>query len=180
MRFKTKVMDEMQMRRAIIRMSHEIIEHNRGAESLFLVGIQRRGLPLAREIAKVIFDVEGKEIPVGALDITLYRDDLSLIAELPQIKKTDLPFSITEADIILVDDVLYTGRTARAALEVLAESGRPKTIQLAVLIDRGNRELPIGANYVGKTLPTSHDELVSVNVTEIDGSSSVEIYSMND
>jgi len=178
MRFKAKVMDEQQIRRAVIRMSHEIIEHNRGVEKMLLVGIQRRGLPIARAIAKVIQTVEGNHIPVGSLDITLYRDDLSLIAELPQIKKTELPFSITDANIILVDDVLYTGRTIRAALEVLAECGRPKTVQLAVLIDRGNRELPICANYVGKNLPTSHDELVSVNVPEIDGCSGVEIYSM--
>ncbi|MCL2798220.1 MAG: bifunctional pyr operon transcriptional regulator/uracil phosphoribosyltransferase PyrR, partial [Firmicutes bacterium] len=169
MRFKAKIMDEQQIRRAVIRMAHEIIERNRGAMQVYLVGIQRRGLPLAKEIAKVIRAVEGINIPVGSLDITLYRDDLSMIAELPQIKKTDLPFSITDANIILVDDVLYTGRTIRAALEVLAECGRPRTVQLAVLIDRGNRELPIGGDYVGKVLPTSRDELVSVNVPEIDG-----------
>ena len=180
MRFKAKVMDETQVRRAVIRMAHEIIEHNRGIEKMYLIGIQRRGLPLAMELARVIKAVEGIDIPVGSLDITLYRDDLSTIAELPQINKTDLPFSITDADIILVDDVLYTGRTIRAALEVLAECGRPKTVQLAVLVDRGNRELPIGANFVGKVVPSSHEELVSVNVPEIDGTSSVEIYSMKD
>lgn len=178
MRLKLKVMDETQIRRALIRMSHEIIEKNRGAGNIILVGIQRRGLPLAKEMAKIIMAVENMEIPVGALDITLYRDDLSLISELPQIKKTDLPFTITGANIVLVDDVLYTGRTIRAAIEALYESGRPKSVQLAVLIDRGNRELPIGADYTGKLLPTSHSELVSVSVPEIDGVSSVEIYSV--
>ncbi len=176
---KNHIMDESQIRRALIRMSHEIIEKNRGAGNLILVGIQRRGLPLAKEISDIIKTVEGQEVPVGALDITLYRDDLSLIAELPQIKKTDLPFSITGANLILVDDVLFTGRTVRAALEALSEAGRPKTIQLAVLVDRGNRELPVGADYIGKFLPTSHSELVSVSVPEIDGHYGVDIYGID-
>lgn len=180
MRFKANIMDEAQIRRAIIRMSHEIIEKNRGINNLILVGIQRRGLPLAHDIANVIEAVEGEKIPVGALDITLYRDDLSTIADLPQIKTTNLPFSITNANLILVDDVLYTGRTIKAAMEALGEMGRPKTIQLAVLVDRGHRELPIGADFVGKNLPTSHYELVSVNVKAIDGKNKVDIYSMKE
>lgn len=180
MRFKAAIMDEAQMRRALIRMSHEIIEKNRGVENVILVGIQRRGVPLAKQIADIIQKVEGREVPVGILDITLYRDDLSLIAEHPQIKNTDLPFAIAGANVILVDDVLYTGRTTRAAMEAMSEMGRPKTVQLAVLIDRGGRELPIGPDYVGKVLPCSRDELVSVNVAEIDNVNSVEIYSLND
>lgn len=180
MRFKAAILDEAQMRRALIRMSHEIIEKNRGIDNVVLIGIQRRGVPLAQQIAEIIKTVEGSTVPVGFLDITLYRDDLSLISEHPQIKSTDLPFSITNANVILVDDVLYTGRTTRAAMEALSENGRPKTVQLAVLIDRGGRELPIGADYVGKVLPCSKDEIVSVNVAEIDKVNSVEIYCLND
>lgn len=179
MRLKATIMDEAQMRRALIRMAHEIIECNHGAENVVLVGIQRRGVPLAKAIAEIIKAVDGVEVPVGILDITLYRDDLSLVAEHPQIKNTDIPFMLMGANVILVDDVLYTGRTIRAAMEAIADCGRAKTIQLAVLIDRGGRELPIGANYIGKVLPSSRDELVSVNVKEIDNSDSVEIYSLN-
>ncbi len=179
MRFKASIMSEDEMRRALIRMGHEIIERNRGVNNLVLVGIQRRGVPLAAEIKSIIADVEKAEVPTGSLDITLYRDDLSLISEHPQIKGTDLPFSITGTNVVLVDDVLFTGRTIRAAMEALSEMGRPKTVQLAVLIDRGGRELPIGANYVGKVLPTSHSELVSVNVKDIDGKNCVDIYSLD-
>lgn len=180
MRLKTEIFDEAQMRRALIRMGHEIIERNRGTSGLALVGIQRRGVPLAAELAEIIKTVDGAAVPVGVLDITLYRDDLSLVSEHPQIKGTDLPFAVTGANIVLVDDVLYTGRTVRAAIEALCETGRPKTVQLAVMIDRGGRELPIGADYIGKVLPTSRDELVSVNVEKIDGKNSVEIYSLKD
>jgi len=180
MRFKAKIMDEAQVRRAIIRMSHEIIEHNRGVENVVLIGILTRGLPLANEIAKVIMTVEEKEIPVGSLDITLYRDDFSPIAGAPKCKKPNLPFSVEGANIILVDDVLYTGRTVNAALDILTKTGTPKTVQLAVLVDRGNRSLPIGANYVGRVLPMSDDELVSVSVYESDGKTGVEIYSTSD
>lgn len=179
MRFKENILDEANLRRTLIRMSHEIIERNRGLENLVLVGIQRRGLFLAREIAQIIKAVENKTIPVGALDITFYRDDLSLISELPQTKGTDLPFAITDANIILVDDVLYTGRTVRAAMDALAEAGRPKTIRLAVLIDRGSRELPIGADFIGKTVTVSNDELVTVSVPGIDGASRVDIYTLD-
>ncbi len=179
MRFKAAIMTEEEVRRAMIRIGHEIIERNRGVDNIVLVGIHRRGVPLSAELKKIIEDVEKKEVPCGSLDITLYRDDLSLISEHPQIKGTDLPFSITGTDIVLVDDVLYTGRTVRAAMEAISEMGRPKSIQLAVLVDRGGRELPIGANYVGKVLPTSRSELVSVNVKEIDGKNGVDIYSVD-
>lgn len=179
MRFKANIMDETQIRRAIIRISHEILERNRGAEKIVLVGIQRRGVPLAKEIAKTIKTVEGKEIPCGILDITLYRDDLSLIAEHPQIKGTDIPFNITGVNLILVDDVLFTGRTVRSAMEAIMEMGRPKSIQLAVLVDRGHRELPIGADYVGKIIPTSKTEIVSVSLMETDAKECVEIYGLD-
>lgn len=179
MRFKAAIMNEEEMRRALIRIGHEIIERNRGVDNLVLVGIQRRGVPLSTDLCKIISDVEGKKVPCGSLDITLYRDDFSLIGDHPQIKGTDLPFSITGADVVLVDDVLYTGRTVRAAMEAIGEMGRPKTIQLAVLVDRGGRELPIGANYVGKVLPSSRNELVSVNVKSIDGKNGVDIYSVD-
>ena len=179
MRFKAAIMTEEEVRRAMIRIGHEIIERNRGVDNIVLVGIHRRGVPLSAELKKIIEDVEKKEVPCGSLDITLYRDDLSLISEHPQIKGTDLPFSITGTDIVLVDDVLYTGRTVRAAMEAISEMGRPKSIQLAVLVDRGGRELPIGANYVGKVLPTSRIEIVSVNVKEIDGKNGVDIYSVD-
>lgn len=180
MRLKANLMDAMQMRRAIIRISHEIIERNRGADKLALVGIQRRGVPLAQQIAEVIKTVERIDVPVGKLDITLYRDDLSLVSEHPEIKGTYVPFAVTGTNVVLVDDVLYTGRTTRAAIEAVMEMGRPNTIQLAVLIDRGNRELPVGADYVGKVVPSSKDELISVSVKEIDKENRVDIYSMND
>ncbi len=179
MRFKAAIMNEEEMRRALIRIGHEMIERNRGVDNLVLVGIQRRGVPLAAALRKIIADVEGKEVPCGSLDITLYRDDYSLIDDHPHIKGTDLPFSVTGANVVLVDDVLYTGRTMRAAMEAIGGMGRPKTIQLAVLIDRGGRELPIGANYVGKVLPTSRNELVSVNVKQTDGKDGVDIYSID-
>lgn len=180
MRLKCRLMDDAQYRRTLIRMSHEIIERNRGASGLQFVGIQRRGVPLAEELSKIIKTVEGLDVPVGVLDITWYRDDLSLVTEHPCIKGTNIPFTITDANIILVDDVLYTGRTVRAAIDALIEMGRPKSIQLAVLIDRGNRELPIGADFVGKTVPTSKNELISVSVKAIDGLDCVEIYSLTD
>ena len=160
-------------------LASEIIARHPSGEHLVLLGIQRRGVPLAAALRKIIADVEGKEVPCGSLDITLYRDDYSLIDDHPHIKGTDLPFSVTGANVVLVDDVLYTGRTVRAAMEAIGGMGRPKTIQLAVLIDRGGRELPIGANYVGKVLPTSRNELVSVNVKQTDGKDGVDIYSID-
>lgn len=170
---KALIMDKQALERALIRIAHEIIEKNRGVEKLALVGIQRRGVPMAQRIAKIITEVEGTNLPVGVLDITWYRDDLSTLAEHPIINGTDLPFNLTGLKIVLIDDVLFTGRTVRAAIDALFDSGRPQCIQLAVLVDRGHRELPIRADYVGKNVPTSMDEVVHVNLTEIDGEDKV-------
>jgi pyrimidine operon attenuation protein/uracil phosphoribosyltransferase len=161
---KAKIMDARAMQRAVSRIAHEIIEKNKGVTDVALLGIQRRGVPLARLLAENIEKVEGVKVPVGVLDITFYRDDLSLMNEHPVLNGTDIPFSITGLSVILVDDVLFTGRTARAALDALMDSGRPRTIQLAVLVDRGHRELPIRADFVGKNVPTSHSELISVRI----------------
>lgn len=178
MRFKATIMDEEQMRRAVIRMGHEIMEHNRGAANLALVGIESRGVPLAKELAQIIRDVEGREVPCGSLRIS-YRNESEQLSELPLLKRTELPFPIAGANVVLVDDVLYTGRTVREAMEALFRSGRPKAIKLAVLVDRGGRELPIGADYVGKVVPTARNELVSVSVKEIDGKNCVDILSID-
>ncbi len=172
---KTEIMDESAISRAITRISHEIIEKNKGIENLVLIGIQRRGVPLARRIAEKIKSVENSEIPVGILDITLYRDDLSLLNEHPVINGTEINFDIVNKKVVLVDDVIYTGRTVRAAIDAIMDINRPQMIQLAVLIDRGHRELPIRADYVGKNVPTSRSEIVHVNVVEIDGENSVTI-----
>ena len=174
--FKANIMDEQAMRRALRRIAHEIIENNRGVEGLTLVGIQRRGVTLARMLRDLIEEVEGVRPPLGVLDITFYRDDLSLLQEHPVLNATDLPFQVQDAKIVMVDDVLYTGRTARAAMDAICDMGRPALIQLAVMIDRGHRELPIRADYVGKNLPTSKSELVGVNVPEFDGALSVVLY----
>lgn len=176
---KALIMDESAMTRAITRISHEIIERNNGVEDLVLIGIQRRGIPLARRIADKIREVEGKEVQVGILDITFYRDDLSLLNEHPVINGTQIDFQIIGKNIVLVDDVLYTGRTVRAAIDALMDIGRPKTIQLAILVDRGHRELPIRADYVGKNVPTSKTEVISVKVKEIDHVNSVTISDLN-
>lgn len=172
---KTEIMDESAIFRALTRISHEIIEKNKGVENLVLIGIQRRGVPLARRIAAKIKEVENTEIPVGILDITLYRDDLSLLNEHPVINGTEINFDIANKKIVLVDDVIYTGRTVRAAIDALMDINRPKMIQLAVLIDRGHRELPIRPDYVGKNVPTSRSEIVHVNVKGIDNENSVTI-----
>ncbi len=164
-----KIMDELAIKRALTRIAHEIVEKNGGIDNLIVIGIQRRGDILADRIAKLLQEIEGKNIITGKLDITLYRDDLSSIANQPVIHKTDIPVNIDEKTIILIDDVLFTGRTIRSALDELIDFGRPKCIQLAVLVDRGHRELPIKADYVGKNIPTSRDELVDVHVKEIDG-----------
>lgn len=171
----TEIMDESAIQRAITRISHEIIEKNKGVENLVLIGIQRRGVPLARRIVAKIKEVENTEIPVGILDITLYRDDLSLLNEHPVINGTDIGFDIANKKLVLVDDVIFTGRTVRAAIDALMDINRPQMIQLAVIIDRGHRELPIRADYVGKNVPTSRNEIVHVNVKEIDGENSVTI-----
>ena len=170
-----QIMTGDEIRRAIVRISHEIVEKQAGTEGLALVGIQRRGVPLARRISEAIEEHEGVSLPVGALDITFYRDDLSLVAQQPIVKGTDLPFDLNGATVVLVDDVLYTGRTIRCAMDALIAFGRPRAIRLAVLIDRGHRELPIRADHVGKNVPTSREELVHVHVAEIDGSDEVSI-----
>jgi pyrimidine operon attenuation protein/uracil phosphoribosyltransferase len=170
-----QIMTGDEIRRAILRISHEIVEKQAGTQALALVGIQRRGVPLARRIADAIYDHEGARVQVGALDITFYRDDLSLIAQQPVVKGTDLPFDLNGMTIVLVDDVLYTGRTVRCAMDALIDFGRPRAIRLAVLIDRGHRELPIRADHVGKNVPTSQEELVHVHVAEFDGSDEVTI-----
>lgn len=171
-----QIMTADEIRRAVVRISHEIVEKHAGTEGLALVGIQRRGVPLARRIAAAIGEHERVELPVGALDITFYRDDLSLVAEQPVVKGTDIPFDVGDRTIVLVDDVLFTGRTIRAAMDALVDFGRPQAIRLAVLIDRGHRELPIRADHVGKNLPTSQDELVHVRLEETDGADEVIIH----
>ncbi|MDY4518789.1 MAG: bifunctional pyr operon transcriptional regulator/uracil phosphoribosyltransferase PyrR [Candidatus Spyradocola sp.] len=175
-RKKAEIMDEAAMTRAIKRIAHEIIEHNKGTENLMLIGIQRRGVPLAGRIGELIMQEENVTLPVGTLDITFYRDDLSLLAEHPQVKGTDIPANVNGMNVVMVDDVLYTGRTARSAMDAIMDMGRANTIQLAVLIDRGHRELPIRADYVGKNVPTSRQEMIKVNVNEYDGAESVELY----
>ncbi len=163
---KTRIMDEDGVRRALVRIAHEIVEKNHGVEDVCLVG----------NIEKI----EGRRVPAGSLDITYYRDDLTRIDEMPRLQKSDLPFSIERKRVVLVDDVLYTGRTARAAIEALFALGRPASIQLAILIDRGHRELPIRADFVGKNIPTSRSELVAVCVPPVDGETSVKLYAMDE
>ena len=167
------------MSRALTRIAHEILERNRGLDELALVGIRTRGVPIARRLARALHEINGDDVPTGALDITLYRDDLMRHAVGPQpvIRRTEIPFSIDDRKILLVDDVLYTGRTIRAALDALIDFGRPRAIQLVVLVDRGHRELPIKADYVGKNLPTSLKESVQVRLLEIDGVDEVVIES---
>ena len=163
------------MRRSLTRVTHEIIEKNSGTENLCLLGIRRRGVPLAMALAENLKRFEGVEVPVGSIDISLYRDDLTELGEMPETGKTDIPFDVTGKKLIIVDDVIYTGRTARAAIDAVFHYGRPKLIQLAVLIDRGHRELPIRPDYVGKNIPTSHSEVVSVLMEEFDGRTGVDL-----
>ncbi|MCX7695967.1 MAG: bifunctional pyr operon transcriptional regulator/uracil phosphoribosyltransferase PyrR [Caloramator sp.] len=169
MQIKAKLLDENSIRRTLIRLSHEIIEKNKGVSDIALIGIKTRGVPIAKRIAEFIKQFEGVDVPVGVLDITLYRDDLTEKYEDPKINETKVDFDIKNKKLILVDDVLFTGRTVRAALDAIVDLGRPKSIQLAVLIDRGHRELPIRADYVGKNVPTSLSEIVHVHLKEIDG-----------
>ncbi len=166
---KALILDETAMNRALTRIAHEIIERNKGIQDVVLVGIKTRGVPLAQRLAMKIQQYEGQEIPVGVLDITLYRDDLSQKSEQPIVNSTNVPFDVNGKIVVMVDDVLFTGRTARAAMDALIDLGRPKAIQLAVLVDRGHRELPIRADYVGKNVPTSRSEKVCVYVSEVDG-----------
>ncbi|MCE2539052.1 MAG: bifunctional pyr operon transcriptional regulator/uracil phosphoribosyltransferase PyrR [Acidobacteria bacterium] len=165
------VMDEGGIRRALLRIAHEIVERNRRVGDIALVGIRRRGVPIAQRLARSLLEISGREVPTGALDITLYRDDLMWHAVGPQpvLRSTEIPFSIDDRRILLVDDVLYTGRTTRAALDALIDFGRPRSIQLVVVVDRGHRELPIKADYVGKNVPTSARQSVQVKVSELDG-----------
>jgi pyrimidine operon attenuation protein/uracil phosphoribosyltransferase len=165
---KATLMGPDQIRRAVKRISHEIVERNCGVDGIVVVGIRRRGVPLAERIASYIEQIEGSSVPIGMLDITLYRDDFQRITSSPKIGKTEINVDITDKIIILVDDVLYTGRTIRAALDELIDFGRPRQIQLAVLIDRGHREFPIKADYVGKNVPTAESEVVEVHLAELD------------
>ncbi len=175
MKDKTKILDGEALERTLTRIAHEIVERNRGSDGLAIVGIASRGAYLGRRLAEYVGRIERKEIPVGTLDITLYRDDLTMVANQPVVHKTEISFDIQDKTIVLVDDVLYTGRTVRCALSELIDFGRPKSIQLAVLIDRGHRELPIRADYVGKNIPTSQDEMVEVRLEEVDGRDEVVI-----
>ena len=172
---KSALMDEAGVRRTLARITHEIIERNKGVGNLVLVGVRRRGVPLARMLAANIETFEGIKVPVGEIDITLYRDDLTKTTELPEATGTSIPVDITGKTVIIVDDVIYTGRTSRAAIEALFAHGRPAAIRLAVLIDRGHRELPIRPDFVGKNIPTSRDEIVSVMVDEYDGCTAVKL-----
>ena len=176
MKLKADLMSSEDMKRALKRMSHQLLERNHGAGNLVFLGIRRRGVPLAERLSSNINAIEGLEVPVGELDITLYRDDLSLISEAPLVNSSSVPFDITGKTVVLVDDVIYTGRTARAALDATSALGRAARIQLAVLVDRGHRELPIRADYVGKNVPTSGNELIAVQVEEIDGTEGVKLF----
>ena len=172
----TLLMDEKGMQRAVTRIAHEITERNDGAANVALVGIMRRGVPLAKRIAKALYDIEGVNVPVGEVDITYYRDDVAEKTSQPVITAENLPFKLEDKVCVLVDDVLFTGRTARAALEALMDAGRPAKVQLAVMVDRGHRELPIRADFVGKNVPTARSERIRVNVIEYDGRNAVELY----
>ncbi|EJP6471056.1 bifunctional pyr operon transcriptional regulator/uracil phosphoribosyltransferase PyrR [Clostridium botulinum] len=175
MDLKAVIMDEVKIKRSITRISHEIIEKNKGGQDIVLVGIKRRGVPIAKRIAENIKNFEGIDIPVGILDISLYRDDLSELSKDPIVKDNRLDINIKDKKIILVDDVIYTGRTVRAAIQAIFDNDRPGKIQLAVLVDRGHRELPIRPDYVGKNIPTSLSENILVELNEIDGNDSVKI-----
>jgi pyrimidine operon attenuation protein/uracil phosphoribosyltransferase len=172
---KSQLMTATEIDRTLQRLAHEIIEKSGGTANLVLIGVRRRGVPLANRIAKAMRGIDGVDVPVGTLDITLYRDDLSKIAAHAVLQSSDIPFPVDDKDLVLVDDVLYTGRTLRAALDALIDFGRPKEIQLIVLVDRGHRELPIKADYVGKNVPTSLKENVHVRLTEIDGTDEVAV-----
>ena len=173
MKEKAKILDKEALDRSIMRIAHEILEKNKGTKDLCLIGIRNRGVFLAHRLAGCIKTIENTDVPVGALDITLYRDDLTLIAQQPVVHKTEIDFDITDKNVVLVDDVLYTGRTIRAALDALIDFGRPKLIQLAVLVDRGHRELPVRADFVGKNIPTAKNETVEVRLSETDGKDEV-------
>lgn len=175
MREETIILDAEAISRTLMRIAHQILEHNKETEGLVIVGIRSRGAYLAQRLAECIKKIDNREIPVGILDITLYRDDLTLLTAQPVVHKTEINFDIQDKNIVLVDDVLYTGRTVRCALSELIDFGRPRTIQLAVLVDRGHRELPIRADYVGKNIPTAQNETVEVHLSELDAKDEVAI-----
>jgi pyrimidine operon attenuation protein/uracil phosphoribosyltransferase len=177
---KAVIMDAQQMERALVRIAHEILERNKGVSELVVVGIKRRGATLGKVIAKTLSEIEKTNVPFGALDITFYRDDLQTIAHQPVVNQTEVSFDVTNKVVVLVDDVLYTGRTVRAAIDEILDFGRPKRIELAVLIDRGHRELPIKADYVGKNVPTSQTEIIGVRTIEEDGEQQVIIKEQED
>jgi pyrimidine operon attenuation protein/uracil phosphoribosyltransferase len=177
---KAEIIDADGLRRIITRIAHEVVERNKGVDDLVLVGIRRRGVPIAMRIAKKIAEFEGRSPSLGSLDITLYRDDLSTVAHQPVVGATEIPVDINGKVAVLVDDVLYTGRTVRAAMDALIDFGRPRSIQLAVVIDRGHRELPIRADYVGKNVPTSRKEVIGVKLAEIDAVDGVVIKEIED
>jgi pyrimidine operon attenuation protein/uracil phosphoribosyltransferase len=176
MKFKAKIMDEKAINRSITRLSHEIIEKNKGIEDVVLIGIHTRGVPLAKRLASKIKQIEDAEVLVASLDITLYRDDLSKIDDNPVVNRCQIDIDINNKNVVLVDDVIFTGRTVRAAMDALIDMGRPNTIQLAVLVDRGHRELPIRPDFIGKNVPTSKKEIISVHLDEVDKDNEVEIY----
>lgn len=176
MEFKSDIMDSDALKRCLIRISHQILERNGGTENLCLVGIKTRGVPIAEIIRENILSIEGKEVPVGTIDISFYRDDIDRKAYDPKITGADLPFDVTGKTIVLVDDVIHTGRTTRAAIDCLLKHGRPAYIQLAAVVDRGHRELPIRPDFVGKNIPTSREELISVQVPPVDGEFGVKLF----
>lgn len=178
MEYKTTILDGLALQRAIKRISHEIIEHNNGVDNLVLVGIKTRGIPFARLLQTNLFLLEGNRVPVEEVDITLYRDDLTEINKDALVVEDNIELDLTGKTVILCDDVLYTGRTCRAAIDAVLKHGRPKSIQFAVVIDRGHRELPIRADYVGKNVPTSHNEIISVKFLDIDGIDTAELYQL--
>ena len=175
LRKKVELMDESAVKRAMMRLSYEIVEKKTDLKNLILVGIETRGVPLARMLKENLKKITDTDVELGSLNIKYYRDDLEKVAELPELRKVDLPFSIDGREVVLVDDVIYTGRTVRAAIEALFDAGRPAKVRLAVLVDRGHRELPIRPDYVGKNVPTSQSEVIAVNIEEIDGFTGVEI-----
>jgi pyrimidine operon attenuation protein/uracil phosphoribosyltransferase len=170
---KAVLMDANAISRALTRISHEILERNKGLSELVIIGIQRRGVPMAKRIAGILETIESVRPPVGILDITFYRDDLSMLSAHPIVNGTDIPFDVNDKTIVLVDDVLYTGRTVRASIEALFDMGRPASIQLAIMVDRGHRQLPVRADYVGKNVPTSNSESIRVELSEVDGADRV-------
>lgn len=178
MEFKSEIMNEEAVYRALRRISHEIVERCGGVDNLVLVGVKSRGIPLAEKLKQLIFAFESVDVPLGQLDISLYRDDLTEIADLPTVKKTDIGVDVKGKTVVLVDDVLFTGRTVRAAIDAVFDQGRPEAIQLAVLVDRGHRELPIRADYVGKNIPTARTEMVKVNLPPYDEDVSVALYNV--